>query len=207
MEPATQLKQVAPTLFGWAALHPQWKVFFQSYALKTDAGVILIDPTQPTKPVLDQLGALGEPAAIVLTNAHHDRAADWFRKEFEIQVYAHENAPPDCDSKIDVPVMDGEKLPGGLCAIRLPGVSPSELALFTKNGAGIMLMGDAILNTPGKGLELLPEQFIEDSKQARHSLHKLLEYDFEVVTFSHGDPIVAKGKAALADFLRLRRQS
>jgi hypothetical protein len=76
------------------------------------------------------------------------------------------------------------------------------MALFAKDDAGAMLIGDAILHTPGKGLELLPDQFIEDKKLARRSLQKLLEFNFQVVTFGHGEPLATNGKQALANFLK-----
>ncbi|MEI6085154.1 MAG: MBL fold metallo-hydrolase [Verrucomicrobiota bacterium] len=203
MKPATKLTAVTATLHGWAALQTEWKVFFNSYAYQTPTGVVLVDPTQPAPAALKQLETLGEISAIILTNAHHCRDADWFRKHYEVQIYAHEQAAADCDTKIDVPVVDGEKLPGGLKAIFLPGVSPSEMALFAV--AGVMLIGDAILNTPGQGLELLPDQFIADKKLARQSLQKLLEFDFQVLTFGHGEPIATEGKQALANFLKPSR--
>jgi glyoxylase-like metal-dependent hydrolase (beta-lactamase superfamily II) len=207
MKPATKLTSLTPALHGWAAFHTEWKVAFNSYAIRSAAGVVLVDPTKPEPTVLSALESLGEPVAIILTNAHHCRDAEWFRKKYSVQIYAHEKAAPDCDAKPDVPVMDGEKLPGGLKAIFLPGVSTSEMALYAKDGAGAMLIGDAILNTPGKGLELLPDQFIEDKKLARQSLQKLLAYDFAALTFGHGDPLPVGGKQALANFLKPRRPS
>jgi len=70
------------------------------------------------------------------------------------------------------------------------------------HGPVVLLLGDAILNTPGKGLELMPEQFIEDKKQYRHSLLRLLELQYEVVTFGHGEPLLADGKKTIATFLK-----
>src|SRR5690349_16819236 len=112
MRPATKLIAVTPALHGWAAFHTEWKVSFNSYAVRAADGIVLIDPTKPTPAGLKQLEALGQPVAVVLTNAHHDRDADWFRKQYEAQIYAHEQAQTDCDTKIDVLVVDGEKLPG-----------------------------------------------------------------------------------------------
>jgi len=202
MKPATTLNRITASLFGWATFQTQWKVDFNSYALKTTAGVVFIDPTMPAPAVMQQLEALGEPLAIVLTNAHHDRDADAFRKHFDVQIYAHEKAHSDCDTKVDVQAVDGEKLPGGLKTIFLPGVTTSEMALFRKDAGGVLLIGDALLNTPGKGLQLLPAQYIEDKKLARASLQKLLEYNFKIVTFAHGDPIVKDAKKALTSFLK-----
>jgi glyoxylase-like metal-dependent hydrolase (beta-lactamase superfamily II) len=202
MKLATQLNKIAPSLFGWAGFQTQWEIYFNSYAVKTKHGVVFVDPTLPEPAVLQQLEALGDPLAIVLTNAHHDRNADAFRKKYDVRVYAHERAQSDCDTKIDVLVLDGEKLPGGLQAIFLPGVTTSEMALYAKDAGGMLLIGDALMNTPGKGLQLLPDQFIEDKKLAKKSLQKLLEFDFKIATFGHGDPLTIDAKKTIVAFLK-----
>lgn len=202
MEPATRIQEVTSNLHGWSCFHEQWKIDFDSYALKTPEGVVFVDPMKPAPSVIKQLEALGEPISIYLTNAHHDRDADWFRKRYEIQIYAHEKAKSDCDTKLDVLVLDGEKLPGGLKAIHLPGSTASELALYTKQSGGIVLIGDALLNHPAKGVSLLPEPYIEDRKVALQSLKKLLDLNFKTATFAHGDPLVDGAKRQIAKCLK-----
>src|SRR5258706_11337799 len=120
MKPATQLNQLSSSLFGWASFQTQWKIDFNSYALKTSEGVVFVDPTMPAPAVAKKLEDLGAPLAIVLTSAHHERDADAFRKLYDVQIYAHERAPSDCDTKVDVLAVHGETLPGGLKTIFLP---------------------------------------------------------------------------------------
>jgi glyoxylase-like metal-dependent hydrolase (beta-lactamase superfamily II) len=202
MTPATNLKQITKNLYGWSSLHAQWKIDFDSYALKTPDGVVFIDPMKPAPEVIEKLDALGEPLAVFLTNADHDRDADWFRKRYEIQIYAHEKAKADCDTKIDVLVLDDEKLPGGLKVIPLPGTAGGSIAFHTRQSGGIVLIGDALLNIPGKGLALLPAQYLEDKKQALQSLCRLLDLSFRVATFAHGDPLVGDAKKEITKFLK-----
>ena len=202
LKPATKLTEVVKRLYGWSSFHAQWKVDFNSYALKTPDGIVFIDPLKPTPAVLKELEDLGEFLGIFLTNAHHDRDADWFRKQYGIQIYAHEKAKADCDTKIDVLVLDGERLPGGVKAIYLPGSSASETAFYTKLSGGIVLMGDTLLNPSGKGLSLIPEPYVEDKKQALKSLPKLLDLSFKTITFAHGDPIVENAKKRITNFLK-----
>ncbi len=64
------------------------------------------------------------------------------------------------------------------------------------------MLGDGILNPPDKGLQLLPDQFIEDRKRARESLRKLLDLNFKTITFAHGVPLSKDAKKALAAFLK-----
>jgi glyoxylase-like metal-dependent hydrolase (beta-lactamase superfamily II) len=207
LKPATELRAVTRNLYGWASFHPQWKTDFNSYALKTSEGVVFIDPLEPDPAVLGKLEALGEPIGILLTNAHHDRASDWFRKQYEIQVYAHEKATADCETKIDVLLMDGERLPGGVKAVHLPGSSAGETAYFAKTSGGIVLIGDSLLNQNGGGLTLLADAYIEDKKQLLKSLQKLLEINFKIATFAHGDPIVRDAKRTIARFMKKPRQN
>jgi len=201
MTPATNLKEVTKVLYGWSSFHAQWKIDFNSYALKTPEGVVFVDPMKPAPEVIEKLEALGEPLAIFLTNENHDRDADWFRKRYEIQVYAHEKAKADCDTKIDVLVLDGEKLPGGARVIPLPGTAAGSVAFHARQSGGIVLIGDALMNISGKGLALLPAQYLEDKTQALQSLHELLDLNFKIATFAHGDPLVKDAKKQIAKFL------
>ena len=207
LKPATELRAVTRKLHGWASFHPQWKIDFNSYALRTSEGVVFVDPLKPDTEVIKKLEALCEPIGILLTNAYHNRDADWFRKQYEILVYAHEKAKADCETNIDVLLMDGERLPGGVKAVHLPGSSEGETAYYAKTGGGIVLMGDTLLNQSGKGLRLLPDAYIEDKEQILKSLQKLLELDFKIATFAHGDPIVKEAQKAIARFVKKPRKS
>jgi len=202
LKPSTDVREVTRNLYGWASFHTQWKVDFNSYALKTSEGVVLIDPLKPEPAGLQKLETLGEMIAILLTNAHHDRDSDWFRKQYEIQVYAHEKAKADCDTKIDVLLMDGERLPGAVKAVHMPGSSAGETAYYTRSGGGIVLMGDTLMNQHDRGLSLLSDAYVEDKKQTLQSLHKLLDLDFKVVTFAHGDPILQSARTQIEHFLK-----
>ena len=202
LKPATELVEIVKKLYFWSSFHAQWKVAFNSYALKTNAGIILVDPLKPEATILNQLESLGEFAGIFLTNAHHDRDADWFRRQYKIQIYAHEKAKAECETSIDVLILDGERLPGGVKAIHLPGSSSSETAFYAKISGGILMLGDILLNTRGQGLSLLPEPYIEDRKQALKSLPKLLDCSFGAITFAHGDPIVKNAEKQIAGFLK-----
>jgi glyoxylase-like metal-dependent hydrolase (beta-lactamase superfamily II) len=202
MKPATHLQEIIKNLYSWSGFHTQWKTDFDSYAVKTPEGIVFVDPMKPAPAIIEKLEALGEPIGVFLTNAHHDRDSDWFRKQYGIQIYAHEKAQSDCDTKIDVLVMDGERLPGGLKVIHLPGSAASEIALYSKIGGGIVMIGDALLNLPTKGLALLPDPYIEDRKQALQSLRKLADLDFKVVTFAHGDPLVDNARKRIISFLK-----
>jgi len=205
MKPATRLTEIAPGLQRWSSFHTEWKVDFSSYAIQTDQGVIFVDPVKPSPAVQKKLAALGAPVGVFLTNSNHARDADWFRKTYEIQVYAHEKAPTDCETKIDVLLLDGEKLAPGLQVLQLPGASSGEAALFFKS-AGAVLVGDTLLNSADKGLAFLPDDYCADPKQLRRSAQKLLALNFQTITFAHGEPIVGDAKKNITAFLKAPRK-
>lgn len=202
MKPVTRLQQYLPPLYGWSAYHEEWKVAFHSHALVTTAGVALVDPLKPVAGVLSQLADLGEPWGVFLTGGNHARDADWFRREYGIQVYAHPSAATDGDIKIDVPVLDGEKLPGGLQAVQLPGHGVGEMAWLAQQEDGILFLGDALLHPSADKLEYLPPNYCEDLGQAAQSLKKLNSLSFAAATFAHGEPIVAHAKQQITEFLK-----
>ncbi len=88
-------------------------------------------------------------------------------------------------------------------AVHLPGCTDSEIGLYAKQSGGIVLLGDALLNSAAKGLGVLPQQYCDDRRQLRQSLHRLLDFNFKTVTFAHGDPLVGDAKKHLARFLRV----
>jgi glyoxylase-like metal-dependent hydrolase (beta-lactamase superfamily II) len=205
MKPATRLTEVVPGLHRWSSFHPQWKVDFSSYAIQTEDGVVYVDPIRPGPTVQKKLAELGDPLGVFLTSSNHERDADWFRKEYEVQVYAHEKAKPDCDGNVDVLVLDREKLPGGLRVIYLPGGGAGECALFSSAAGGAVMVGDSLVNGKG-GLAFLPDQYCEDSKQSQKSLRKLLDFNFKTITFAHGAPLVGNAKQQVAALFTTSRK-
>jgi glyoxylase-like metal-dependent hydrolase (beta-lactamase superfamily II) len=203
MKPATRLTSLSPVVHRWSSFHPQWKVDFSSYAVVTGEGVYFVDPLRPAPTLQPQLTALGAPLGVFLTNANHERDADWFRKEYDIHVFAHEKTRPECDIKLDILVLDGEILPGGPRVLHVPGGGAGESALIVGD---TVLLGDALLHPKGQALALLPAQYCEDAKQLARSLRQLLDVDFQTLTFAHGEPIVGQARAQLAALLKPSRK-
>jgi glyoxylase-like metal-dependent hydrolase (beta-lactamase superfamily II) len=76
------------------------------------------------------------------------------------------------------------------------------VAFYSKQSGGILLIGDALLNLPGKGLSLLAEQYLEDRKLVLKSLRQLLDLNFKIATFAHGDPLTEDAKPTIEKFLK-----
>ncbi len=203
MKPAKRLTEITPAVHRWSSFNSQWKVDFSSYAVVTGEGVYYVDPMRPGPTLQKKLAALGTPLGVFLTNANHGRDADWFRKKYDIQVFAHEKATSECEHKIDVLVLDGEKLPGGPRVLHLPGAGAGEVGLIVGD---VILLGDSLLNPKNGTLAPLPEQYCADTKQLAKSLRKLLDLNFQTLAFAHGEPIIGGAKQKLIAALKTPRK-
>jgi glyoxylase-like metal-dependent hydrolase (beta-lactamase superfamily II) len=197
MKPATNLREIAPGLWAWSSLHEEWKVDFSCCAWNGPGGLVLVDPVKLDDANLAKLERIGKPAAILLTNQNHERDADWFRQRYGINIHVHRDAAPGIEITPDEFFCDGANAPGGLKVIHLPGASPSESAFHTELNGGILILGDVAVNLD-EGLKFLSEEHCEDSKLNRQSARKLLAYEFETMTFAHGDPIHPKARQQFA---------
>ena len=165
-----------------------------AYALRTDAGAVLIDPL-PLAP--EALEELGEIQAIVLTCGSHQRSAWRLRAELEVPVWAPalsqglEEEPDDRYGHSGV-------LPGDLVATSVPGAAPDQHALVLDDYLGFV--PDLLVN-PGGELSLAPDEILESPRQARESAKLLLEQGLEILCLTHGLPVVDDAPAALESAL------
>jgi len=104
-------------------------------------------------------------------------------------------------TKVDQEVRDGQELPvaGGMKAVHTPGHTAGHLSYLLAGHGGVLFAGDAAGNIFGR---LGPPlgMFTEDMAQAKLTLRKLAELEFDTACFGHGR--VLKGKANAA-FRRL----
>jgi hypothetical protein len=191
---ADDFQIVTPSVFFWQAYDPAVKCILSSCAIKTAAGLILIDPIPLEAAALAELAAGASPAAVVLTNGNHGRAAAAYRDRFGIPVLAPGDAVSDLEVTPDTTLADGDVAPGGLRVISLPGAGPGEIGLL---GGRVICVGDAIINLDPEGLRLLPAKYCSDAGRLPDSLRKLLSCEFEVMTFAHGAPLVAAARQCL----------
>lgn len=195
------VQQFATGAFYWEQFSPEIKTDLSCAAWRDGDAVALIDPVPLTMSALYEVVRRVNRVAVLLTNANHERGAQWFRARFSLEIWAHLAAEPDLKTSVQHYFDDGASLPGGLRAIHLPGSSASETAFFMPNNGGIVFVGDALVNMSSSGLAFLPDKYSKDPAQSRQSLRKLLALDFEKMTFAHGQPIVHNAKARLTALL------
>jgi glyoxylase-like metal-dependent hydrolase (beta-lactamase superfamily II) len=161
--------------------------------------VVVINPVRLEPGALQRLGRV---TAILLTGAKHLRSAPHFREATAAPVWAPANADLG-DLTADETFSEGNEVPGGLKVIGLPGPSEDESAFHLKRAGGVMIIGDALMNIPAHGgFQVLPPDHNPDVEKTKKSCKKLLDYEFEVMVFGHGEPIRKDARARLEQLLR-----
>jgi glyoxylase-like metal-dependent hydrolase (beta-lactamase superfamily II) len=101
---------------------------------------------------------------------------------------------------VDIPLQDGSRLDllGGMEVVHSPGHTPGSISLYFPQ-QGLLMVGDALQCRRGK-LELPSRWFSTNMAQAKESVRRLAQLDFEVLCFSHFPPIKKGAARALRQF-------
>ena len=177
--------------------------------------------------ILDAIAAVGrrpdELRAIVATHYHYDHTgnAAALIERTGARLCVHEDEVPYVDGttpwmemhrpwafldrfgpapyglKVDQVLRDGDVLPyaGGLRVIHAPGHTPGHIALHARE-RGALFAGDALMNT--LGLRLPMSMSSHDMDQARSSVARLAELEFDVALPGHGAPIIGRASEKIA---------
>lgn len=193
------MDEIAPGLRRWTSWHEEWEDEVASLAVETDDGLVLIDP-------LDTPRELAEPDHVLITVFWHGRTT---RKLGAGHVWAStRSAQPLKNREVVVtdPFRAGDPLPGGIQAFQT--ARATEVVFWLPNQRAVVV-GDVLLGAGAKPrptsdpLRLCPERWLGKSKHddLKKTLHPLLELPVELVLVSHGQPVLADGKRALADVI------
>ena len=187
MAPAEEIHRVAAKLWCWGNYDPSAKTDLNSTAIWGRRGMVLIDPIRLATGPLDELVGHARPVAIILTNGNHARSARWYSDRFGIPLMAHSDAVAELGVAVERSLADGETVQD-LAVTAIPGAPAGEIALY--DASGVLMIGDALIHLESHGFTLLPEKYCIDAALMRQSLRKLLRFEFEVLTFAHGLPLV-----------------
>jgi glyoxylase-like metal-dependent hydrolase (beta-lactamase superfamily II) len=194
---ATSLEEVVPGVRRWSIHDERINFVSAAYAVTGDDKTVLIDPLPLERAAL---GELGNVTAIVLTCGSHQRSAWRYRRELEAPVYAPGLAK-EIDEEPDVRYGDGDRLPGSLVAVFTPGVGTTQHTLLLAGEPTIAFIADTLLEYPDGKVGLVPERYIYDFAEARRTLAKMLELDFDVACLGHGGVLSEDPKAAIRTVL------
>jgi len=110
-------------------------------------------------------------------------------------------APEQFSLRVDRVLHDGDVLPlaGGLQVVHAPGHTPGHIALYAKERR-TLFAGDALMNAAGLRLPMSVSS--HDMEQARRSIHRLAELDFDIALPGHGAPILGRANEKVAEWAR-----
>ena len=182
------IEKIRPGLKRWAGPHPEFNpvegdldksyLDVASVLFSTREALVLIDPLVPDElwPELDAEVEQSDKPVVVLTTIYfHERSRD---------AVAHRY---------------GARLGGDVAGVRaFSAERGDEVALWLEEPRALVF-GDAILGDQAGGLRLTPwARNAEGLERTRQALLTLLDLPAEIALPSHGDPVLANAREALA---------
>ncbi|MEM6820889.1 MAG: hypothetical protein AAF558_02945 [Verrucomicrobiota bacterium] len=200
MKSIPEFQKLTPHIATWSVYCDKARTSLHAHAHVFQDNLALIDPVLPkSSSVWHKIMQMGNPNLIVLTNGNHERDSKRIAEEYKIPIAASAPASKSLSRKPDI-ILDDRVQMQGLKPIYCPGGGPGESALFSES-TRCLFLGDAIVNLPDTGLQLLPEKYCEDTKQNTRSLRQLLNLDFKLVLVAHGVPLSESPKTQLKKLL------
>jgi hypothetical protein len=216
---AAKPKRLAQGLWRWTARHPEWHPGefgseVASFALQAGDDTLLIDPLLPPEPdaVLDLIEReLEGRLAILITIPYHvrdsERIRDRFRRDADVTIWGH----PACARRLERKTGfhefgPGDPLPAGVEAFRIGKPRRFEMPLLLPSHRALAF-GDAVVEDGG-ALRVWAHDPIDANVTAFYrerfnpTMKPLFDLDFDRVLVTHGEPVLADGKAALRSALR-----
>jgi glyoxylase-like metal-dependent hydrolase (beta-lactamase superfamily II) len=214
-------EQLAGGLWRWTAQHPEWHPGefgreVASFAATAGEDLLLVDPLLPPEPqpVLDLVDKqLGTRLAILISIPYHVRSSEelWrrYRDRTDCTIWGHAACAKRLrDRKGFREIELGVPLPGGVSAHAIGRPRRHETPLFIPSQRALVF-GDAVAEVEGK-LRVWSTGKV-DERRARWyrqrfnpTLEPLLELDFDRVLVTHGQPVMADGRAELRAALAAR---
>ena len=194
------MKEIVPGIRHWTAFHPNIREEVSSHYVAPARA--LIDPMLPEEGT-DAFEGEDQPERILLTNRHHYRHSDDFRRAFGCPVLCHESGLHEFEDGPDVEGFAfGDEVAPGIVALEVGVLCPEETALHVE-GAGAVAVADGVVNYGG--LRFVADDLLGDDPEAikrglRESYARVAERDFEALLLAHGPPVPSGGRAALREF-------
>jgi Metallo-beta-lactamase superfamily len=189
---APAIEQVVPGIRRWSIHDERIDFVGAAYAVSVDGGVVMIDPLPLESAALEELGAV---EAIVLSCGSHQRCAWRYRRELDARVHAPALAK-EIDEEPDERYGNGDTLPGGLRAVFTPGAGTTQHTLVLADPK-VAFVPDMLVETPDGRVAMLASRWMYDPEEARRSVEKLLELDFDMLCLTHGGVVTEDAKGAV----------
>ena len=201
------MKELAPGVFHWTAVHPNLGAEVSSYFLVGSRTAI--DPLLPEEGV-EWFDGDRRPERVVLTNRHHLRDSEQIASAYGVPILCHEagldefkGGGPDVKG-----FAWGDDVAPGVKALEVGAICDEETALLIDAGDGLLAVADGVIRYSGR-LGFVPEEHIgnpgEDKEEVKRAIRaayeRLLDQPFDGLLPAHGDPVVSGGKEELRRFV------
>jgi glyoxylase-like metal-dependent hydrolase (beta-lactamase superfamily II) len=200
------MRELRPGLWHWTARHPDWTPEeggpegwdpdVSSYLYEAAGALVLFDPLAPDWNDLDErVERLGAPN-VLLTIFWHVRSSAELARRYDASIWARVGAADRIDAPVSNQFVPGDTLPGGIVGI--DGQRGFE-AIYWLPEQRALVPGDSLLGDHDGGIRIPPETRLRDTtpRDFKRSLRGLLDLPVEMVLLSHGEPVLANGRAAL----------
>lgn len=210
------MHELAPGLWRWTRRHPEWHASegfaseVASFALRDDAGLVLIDPllddaADPDPELAEIVRIATGDVRILITIPYHVRSAELVRNALrathEVGIYGHERCRARLvDASAFNPVRGGETIAGGINTHAIGKPRRMEVP-FELTSHRALAFGDLIVETGEGELRVWKQwQTGPDWYETTFlpTLRPLVELDVEQVLVTHGRPVLRGGQKALA---------
>lgn len=188
-----EVRDVAPGLWLWRQPHPDWsegndwEPEVSSFAVESRGEAIVLDPLAPPpseREAWERLDALRPSVAIIL-KPDHVRDVDLFVRWYGVRALGSYLFWPDDVPRTELePVRPGDRLPGGLEAL-FDGRGAMETPVFLPEQRALVFADG--MTAPGGVLRAWATPWHE--QRTLPALRALLEFPFEHVLVSHGEPV------------------
>ncbi|MDE0011563.1 MAG: hypothetical protein OXU36_10465 [Candidatus Poribacteria bacterium] len=207
------LTKLTPNLFAWAEIHGASRnqaYNWNSFLVQDESNSIrvLIDPLRLTASQIQQIDELGGPTHLMLTCTYHERNLTEFKRRWDCQVLVHENQVDEVEFTFDATFADRDMLWDLLEVVRVPNVRHrEEVCFYLRSHGGALIIGDLL--SGGRRDSGIPDgkvgfnapEYLVDLAEARLSLKILLHFEFNLMCFGHGSPVVRGAKEVLRHFI------
>ena len=207
------LTKLTPLLSTWVEVHGASRnqgYNWNSFLVQDESNSVraLIDPLPLSANQIQQIDELGGPTHLMLTCAYHERSLIEFKRKWDCQVLVHEHQVDEVEFTFDDMFADRDMLWDLLEVVRVPNVRHrEEVCFYLKNHKGALIIGDLL--SGGRKDSGIPDgkvgfnapEYLVDLDKARLSLSMLLHFEFDLICFGHGSPVVCGAKEVLKHFI------
>jgi hypothetical protein len=206
------LTKVTKNLYRYTELHGAQRgepYNWNSYVIHfPEHGVLaLVDPLDARTAVLSDIESIGHPTHILLTCEIRLRSSLTFRDRWDCQIWANQIERDLYDIELDGTFTHGDLLWDSVSCTYIPDAYYPETALLIHGEPTVLFIGDIISGArqdqgvPVEQLGIIHPVGIPDTQACRSGLRRLLDLDFNVICFGHGDPVTLDAKSKLRAYL------